>query len=41
MSKTTRHHVSKVDRYGRRQPRPALRRTNTRAGVILAALKEG
>jgi hypothetical protein len=41
MSNTQRHHTSKVDRYGRRQPRPNLRRTNTRSAVVLAALKEG
>lgn len=41
MSKTARHSHSKVDHYGRRQPRPARRRTGTRHNVIAAAIREG
>ena len=33
--------IRKLDTYGRRQPRPAPRRTGTRQGVIISALKEG
>jgi hypothetical protein len=39
--KVKRHHVSKVERLGNRQPRPPRRRTGTRVGVIRAAVKEG
>jgi hypothetical protein len=39
--KTQRHHVSKIDRLGNRQPRPARRKTGTRVGIIRAALAEG
>lgn len=28
------------DRYGRRQPRPALRKQGTRKGAVLVALRE-
>lgn len=41
MSNTQRHHTSKVDRLGRRQPRPARRKTGTRHGIVRAALLEG
>jgi hypothetical protein len=38
-SKRDRAH-SAADRYGRRQPRPALRKQGTRKGATLAAVKE-
>jgi hypothetical protein len=41
MQNVKRHHTSKVDRLGRRQPRPARRRTGTRVGIVRAALAEG
>jgi hypothetical protein len=40
MSKTV-HHQHRTDNFGRRQPRPAARRSGTRASVIRAALLEG
>lgn len=39
--KVKRHHVSKVDRLGSRQPRPNRRRTGTRVGIVRAAIREG
>lgn len=41
MSKSIRHHEHRTDNFGRRQPRPATRRTGTRHGVIRSAILEG
>ena len=35
------HETSAAERYGRRQPRPAPRRTGTRSGAVAAAIREG
>ena len=33
--------IAREDRFGRRQPRPAPRRTGTRHAVVASALREG
>jgi hypothetical protein len=34
------HRVNVEERYGKRQPRPALRKQGTRKGAVLAARRE-